>query len=99
MPSFRRILALGIVLGALGLVASATITRIGNPRQSAISPVDALIAEINPFWRMPDIFEASQSSVTFPIPIENTTDSELLPKGKITLHEADGTQLRGIGTE
>ena len=59
---------------------------------------DAIIANLNPFWKLPTEEKNSEFPVKIPIVVENSTEKEVIPQGEVTLWNTDRTQISNITT-
>ncbi len=58
-----------------------------------------IIDFINPMWDTPTLIPDTSFKTDFTFPVINKWTIHIIPQWQITLHEADGTQLRNIGKE
>ena len=59
---------------------------------------DAIIANLNPFWKLPTEEKNSEFPVKIPIVVENSTEKDVIPQGEVTLWNTNGTQISNIAT-
>jgi hypothetical protein len=58
-----------------------------------------ILDTFNPLWSAPDLDPNTTFTTSLGLPVENKGTIHIVPEGKITLHETDGTQLTHIGKE
>jgi hypothetical protein len=59
---------------------------------------DVIIANLNPFWKLPTEEKNSEFPVKIPIVVENSTEKDVIPQGEVTLWNKNRTQISNIAT-
>ncbi len=60
---------------------------------------EEIIDFFDPLWSAPELDPNQKFETSIGLPVKNKGTIHIVPEGKITLHEADGTQLKNIGKE
>lgn len=94
--SVRNFLAFCIFLGLVALVSQQVHFTMREFPETRLS--DAIIANLNPFWKLPTEEKNSEFPVKIPIVVENTTEKNVIPQGSVTLWDANGKQISSITT-
>lgn len=94
--SVRNFLAFCIFLGLVALVSQQVHFTMREFPETRLS--DAIIANLNPFWKLPTEEKNSEFPVKIPLAVENTTEKNIIPQGSVTLWDANGKQISSITT-
>ena len=94
--SVRNFLAFCFFLGLVALVSQQVHFTMREFPETRLS--DAIIANLNPFWKLPTEEKNSEFPVKIPIVVENTTEKNVIPQGSVTLWDANGKQISSITT-
>lgn len=94
--SVRNFLAFCIFLGLVALVSQQVHFTMREFPETRLS--DAIIANLNPFWKLPTEEKNSEFPVKIPIVVENSTEKDVIPQGEVTLWNTDRTQISNIAT-
>lgn len=94
--SVRNFLAFCIFLGLVALVSQQVHFTMREFPETRLS--DAIIANLNPFWKLPTEEKNSEFPIKIPIVVENTTEKNVIPQGSVTLWDANGKQISSITT-
>lgn len=94
--SVRNFLAFCIFLGLVALVSQQVHFTMREFPETRLS--DAIIANLNPFWKLPTEEKNSEFPVKIPLAVENTTEKNVIPQGSVTLWDANGKQISSITT-
>lgn len=94
--SVRNFLAFCIFLGLVALVSQQVHFTMREFPETRLS--DAIIANLNPFWKLPTEEKNSEFPVKIPIVVENSTEKDVIPQGEVTLWNTNGTQISNIAT-
>ena len=94
--SVRNFLAFCIFLGLVALVSQQVHFTMREFPETRLS--DAIIANLNPFWKLPTEEKNSEFPVKIPIVVENSTEKDMIPQGEVTLWNTDRTQISNIAT-
>lgn len=94
--SVRNFLAFCIFLGLVALVSQQVHFTMREFPETRLS--DAIIANLNPFWKLPTEEKNSEFPVRIPIVVENSTEKDVIPQGEVTLWNTDRTQISNIAT-
>lgn len=94
--SVRNFLAFCIFLGLVALVSQQVHFTMREFPETRLS--DAIIANLNPFWKLPTEEKNSEFPVKIPLVVENTTEKNVIPQGSVTLWDANGKQISSITT-
>ena len=94
--SVRNFLAFCIFLGLVALVSQQVHFTMREFSETRLS--DAIIANLNPFWKLPTEEKNSEFPVKIPIVVENSTEKDVIPQGEVTLWNTNRTQISNIAT-
>ena len=94
--SVRNFLAFCIFLGLVALVSQQVHFTMREFPETRLS--DAIITNLNPFWKLPTDEKNSEFPVKIPIVVENTTEKHVIPQGSVTLWGANVKQISSITT-
>ena len=94
--SVRNFLAFCIFLGLVALVSQQVHFTMREFPETRLS--DAIIANLNPFWKLPTEEKNSEFPVKIPIVVENSTEKDVIPQGEVTLWNTNRTQISNIAT-
>lgn len=94
--SVRNFLAFCIFLGLVALVSQQVHFTMREFPETRLS--DAIIANLNPFWKLPTEEKNSEFPVKIPIVVENSTEKDVIPQGEVTLWNKNRTQISNIAT-
>ena len=86
--SVRNFLAFCIFLGLVALVSQQVHFTMREFPETRLS--DAIIANLNPFWKLPTEEKNSEFPVKIPIVVENSTEKDVIPQGEVTLWNTNG---------
>ena len=94
--SVRNFLAFCIFLGLVALVSQQVHFTMREFPETRLS--DAIITNLNPFWKLPTEEKNSEFPVKIPIVVENTTEKNVIPQGSVALWDGNGKQISSITT-
>lgn len=60
---------------------------------------EEIIDFFDPLWSAPELDPNQKFETSIGLPVKNKGTIHIVPEGKITLHDADGNQLKNIGKE